>query len=377
MEVQKLMNGIHSLNIHHFIGVPDSVLKPLCDYLNLHESVEHHMVAVNEGAAVALAAGYYLGDEAISCVYMQNSGMGNALNPIVSLIHKKVYEIPMLFLIGYRGEPGQKDEPQHIFQGEITCPLLELLGIEYACIEHPMDEAIFRQQLDKAKECLASKKQFAFVIKKGALQATEVFQHDNGYQLPRETAIQTILQQKQASDLLITTTGKISREAYEQSDALFGEHQQLFLTVGSMGHASMIAQGVASRNPKRRVFCIDGDGAALMHMGSMQFIANQKSANLCHIILNNQAHESVGGMPTGCGVVSFADAARTFGYAHVYCVQTQAELSEALAQARTLNGPILIEVKVALGARADLGRPKESAVTNKLSFMAAVKGVNQ
>lgn len=376
MDIQKFINGIHQINIQHFIGVPDSVLKPLCDYLNLHESSEHHMVPVNEGAAVALAAGYYLGSEQISCVYMQNSGMGNALNPIASLIHQKVYDIPMLFLIGYRGEPNQKDEPQHIFQGEITCPLLELLEIEYAIIAQDTDEKSYQALLAKAQKCLKANKQFAFVIKKGALHSDEVYHQDNGYALKREDAIQTILKQRQSSDLYITTTGKISREAYEQSDALYGEHKQLFLTVGSMGHASMIAQGVAKTNPDRRIFCIDGDGAALMHMGSMNFLAHCRSSNLCHIVLNNDAHESVGGMPTNCQNTSFAEAARVFGYQHEYCAETKDELEKALQKARNQNGPIFIEVKVALGARADLGRPKESAVMNKQSFMAAVKGEN-
>ena len=342
--------------------------------MNLHETDAHHRVPVNEGAAVALAAGYYLGSEQISCVYMQNSGMGNALNPIASLIHQKVYEIPMLFLIGYRGEPNQKDEPQHIFQGEITCPLLELLEIEYAIIDSDTDEKTYRELLKKAQSKLQEKKQFAFVIKKGSLYNDQKFNQENGFSFKREDAIQTILKQKQPSDLFITTTGKISREAYEQSNALYGEHKQLFLTVGSMGHASMIAQGVAAVNTNRRVFCVDGDGAALMHMGSMAFIADMQSHNLCHIILNNNAHESVGGMPTNCQNTSFAETAKVLGYAHVYHVENANELSDALAQARELNGPILIEVMVALGAREDLGRPKESAVMNKQSFMAAVKG---
>lgn len=374
MEIKNFIDGIHALNIKHFIGVPDSVLKPLCDYLNLHETNKQHMVPVNEGAAVALAAGYYLGSEQISCVYMQNSGMGNALNPIASLIHQKVYDIPMLFLIGYRGEPNQKDEPQHIFQGEITCPLLELLGIEYALIDKETNQETYQSLLHRAKDCLSANKQFAFVIKKGALKNEQKFNQDNGFTFKREDAIQTILAQKQSSDLYITTTGKISREAYEQSDALYGEHKHLFLTVGSMGHASMIAQGVAAVNPNRRVFCIDGDGAALMHMGSMDFIANMRTDNLCHIILNNNAHESVGGMPTNCQNTSFADTAKVFGYAHVYCAASADELTAALKQARNNKGPIMIEVKVALGAREDLGRPKESAVMNKQSFMAAVKG---
>ena len=174
-------------------------------------------------------------------VYLQNSGLGNIINPVVSLLNEKVYAIPCLFIVGWRGEPGVHDEPQHIFQGEITCPLLELLEIEYAIIDSDTDEKTYGELLKKAQSKLQEKKQFAFVIKKGSLYNDQKFNQENGFSFKREDAIQTILKQKQPSDLFITTTGKISREAYEQSNALYGEHKQLFLTVGSMGHASMIA----------------------------------------------------------------------------------------------------------------------------------------
>lgn len=374
MNVATLIQAFQTIGIQNYIGVPDSTLKPLCDYLNLHEDAYHHTVTVNEGAAVALGAGRYIGNDELSCVYMQNSGMGNALNPIVSLIHEQVYDIPMLFVIGYRGEPGIKDEPQHIYQGKITLPLLEVLGIEYALLDQTSTAQDLDEMLVTAKAKLQANKQFAIVMKKNALSQEESYVYDNGYSLKREDVIHEILSGIEKNDLLITTTGKISREAYEQSDLLYGNHNQLFLTVGSMGHASMIALGVAQSNPNRRVICIDGDGAALMHMGSMNYIANRPCENFVHIVLNNAAHESVGGMPTDCRKSNFAQAAEVFGYCHTHRVFTMEQLHEALRLIAKETGPILLEVPVALGSRADLGRPKENAKTNKEAFMNYRKG---
>lgn len=374
MKTSEVISAIKQIGITKFIGVPDSVLKPLCDDWNRNESMDTHIVTVNEGAAVALAAGYYLGNEELSCVYMQNSGMGNALNPIASLIHHRVYDIPMLFLIGYRGEPGIKDEPQHVFQGEITLPLLDLLEIEYALLDEQTTTKQWQMIMECASACLRSHRQYAIVIRKGALWNDQSYHFDNGYHLNREQVIETLLRNTQIDDVIITTTGKISREAYEVSERIIGNHDRLFLTVGSMGHASMIALGVAQSNPHRKVYCIDGDGAALMHMGSMNTIAHCAGANFVHIILNNQAHESVGGMPTMCGNRDFAQSAAVFGYAHTYNVADEDTLHTVLNQIQTRNGPVLVEVKVALGSRADLGRPKESACANKEAFMRQMKG---
>lgn len=374
MKANDIISAIKAIGITRFIGVPDSVLKPLCDVWNTSVFADTHIVTVNEGAAVALAAGYYLGGEALSCVYMQNSGMGNALNPITSLIHRKVYDIPMLFLIGYRGEPGIKDEPQHVFQGEITLPLLDLLEIEYALLDGQTTLTQWRTIMERASDLMRLHRQFAIVIRKGALVGEQVNHFQNGYRLNREQVIEMVLRNTHHEDVIITTTGKISREAYEVSDRLDGNHDRLFLTVGSMGHAAMIALGIAKTNPQRKVYCIDGDGAALMHMGSMNTIAHHAGANFVHIILNNQAHESVGGMPTLCGNRNFSQSAAAFGYAHTYMVEDEETLRQIFVQIQAQKGPILVEVKVALGSRADLGRPKESACANKKAFMRYLKG---
>lgn len=369
MNVETFIEKIQALQIHDFIGVPDSTLKSFCDYLNQNMSHAHHFVCVNEGAAVALGAGIYLGSGQTSCIYMQNSGIGNAVNPIASLINERVYDIPALFVIGYRGEPGGKDEPQHAFQGEITEPMLDCLAIEYAIISKDSDETALQDIFNKAKKALSNNRQFAIVVKKGTFAKTPAFPFENAFTLDREDAIQEILRFTQEDDIVVSTTGKISREVYEQCDALFQNHDRAFLTVGSMGHADMIALGIALKNPTRRIYCLDGDGAVLMHMGSMAFLAQQACKNIIHITLNNHAHESVGGMPTDCQGIDFADVAKACTYAHTFTVKSKEELSDVLHKATTLQGPIYIQVLVALGARDDLGRPKESAVENKQNFM--------
>lgn len=373
MKAELFINGIQAIGIDDFIGVPDSTLKVFCDYLNLHISTDHHHIPVNEGAAAALAAGLYLGSEKPCCVYMQNSGIGNAINPIASLINEQVYEIPVLFIIGYRGEPGIKDEPQHIFQGEITEPLLDCLDIPHTIIDKYTSNDEMYTILEQASQALALHHPYAIIVKKGTFEKGETYDFTNSYTMVREDAIEDIIRSSDESDLIVSTTGKISREVYEQCDRLFHNHQRAFLTVGSMGHACMIALGIALKNPKRRVYCIDGDGAALMHMGSMAFLAQQPCDNLIHITLNNQAHESVGGMPTDCQNISFANIAKACGYKSVYHVDNRDGLVQSLKTAINEKGPVYIEADVALGSRDDLGRPKEKAVENKISFMNHIK----
>ena len=373
MNIKDFMNQLESLSVHQYVGVPDSTLKDFCDELNLHVPNDRHFVTVNEGAAVGLASGFYLGEGTLSCVYMQNSGMGNAINPIASLIHQKVYDIPMLFLIGYRGEPGKKDEPQHKFQGEITLPLLDCLEINHATIKQDTNLQELQRIIQAAKKAIEENRQYAIVITKDTFSSEETYSFDNHHSLKREEAIEEILKHTCESDIVVSTTGKISREVYEQCDQLFHNHERAFLTVGSMGHASMIALGIALKNPTRQVYCIDGDGAALMHMGSMAFIAQQHVANLTHIVLNNEAHESVGGMPTNCQGVALHQVAKACGYASTTQVDSLSSLHQSLITERNKAGSTFIEVMVSLGARADLGRPKETAVENKIQFMKHIK----
>lgn len=370
MNVEVFVQHLKKMGIDSLIGVPDSTLKVFCDYVNSEGSnVFNHFVPANEGAAVGLAVGNYLATGHPACVYMQNSGVGNIVNPVTSIAHADVYDIPMLFLIGWRGEPGKKDEPQHKFMGRITESILDVLEIGHEVIGEETTDEELSDILLKAAAALKQNRQYAVIIKKNTFDDRKFFDYANEHKLVREKAIDTILESLNKDDVIISTTGKISREVYEESDRLLGDHKQSFLTVGGMGHASMIALGYAKQRPDKKVFCIDGDGAVLMHMGSLAFLAKQSPDNMVHICLNNEAHESVGGMPTGAAGISYAEIAKSCGYPVVKCVTTDEELKQAMAAAKKNNKLTFIEVMVAMDSRADLGRPKESAVENKENFM--------
>lgn len=369
MKADKLLQALEQRGIHTIIGVPDSTLKQFCDGLQNYKGNINHYVPVNEGAAVGLAVGSYLADGKPACVYMQNSGIGNAVNPIASLANRDVYGIPMLFLVGWRGEPGVKDEPQHVFQGKITCKLFEVLSIPYEVIDKDTTWEQMESILTEAFETLSGGEQFAIIVRKGTFEKDVPYTWENGNTLNREEALATILKEGGHEAVLVSTTGKISRELYEQSDALYGTHENIFMTVGGMGHASMIALGIAKKRPEEKIICIDGDGAALMHMGALAFISSQSPENFVHIIINNQSHESVGAMPTGCQKINFSELAKNVGYSWTIRVSTLEELTKVLRNIDEQKGPILVEVLVSLDSRADLGRPKESARENKEAFM--------
>ena len=373
MKTKYLMDQLAAMGIDQYYGVPDSTLSVLCDALN-QEPLTKHMTASNEGAAMGLAAGYYLASQKPACVYMQNSGIGNAVNPICSLLHPDVYEIPALLIVGYRGEPGIHDEPQHVYQGKVTIAQLELLGIQYACINKTTTSEQLRDILVQAKKVLDQKHIFALVVSKGTFEAEKGTTKENGYQLIREDIIATLVDQLH-DEAVISTTGKISRELYEQLEMKKHDHSQAFLTVGGMGHASMIALAYAQKSPQRKVICLDGDGACLMHLGSLGTIANAQPANLLHIVINNAAHESVGGMPTCDPQINLSEVAKDLGYTKTYRVESLADFKRALFEASVISGPVMIEVMVSLSARADLGRPKESAVENKNRFIEHFKEI--
>ncbi len=370
MKAENFTRKLKGLGIDTLIGVPDSTLKQFCDYINTDGKKEfHHYVPENEGAAIGLATGVYLATKKPACVYMQNSGLGNTVNPITSLMNREVYDIPLLMLVGWRGEPGLHDEPQHKFMGKITTGLLDVLEIPYSVIGSDTTEAQLDEILTAAAAVLGENRQYAIVIRKNTFDARSGEGYHNENTLCREWTIGRILQNLKPNDAVVSTTGKISREVYEQSDKLLGQHAQEFLTVGGMGHASMIALGMAQNMPEKRVFCIDGDGAVLMHLGSLPFIGKQHPENLIHICLNNEAHESVGGMPTGAVGQSYAKIAESCGYEHVYLIETEEDLNQFFRDLGSYAGPIFAEIKVSMDSRGDLGRPKETAVENKESFM--------
>lgn len=370
MKTEQFIKRVQGLGIKSLIGVPDSTLKQFCEYINTDGKDEfRHYVPANEGAAIGLATGVYLATGHPACIYMQNSGLGNTVNPVTSLIHREVYDIPMLMLIGWRGEPGVHDEPQHKFMGRITEELLSVLEISYGVISSETTEQNMEQIFREAAKMLENKRQYAIIIKKNTFESREGSGYENNYKLIREDVIGTILQSLRKKDIVVSTTGKISREVYEQSDKLLGQHAQEFLTVGGMGHASMIALGMAENLPGKRVYCIDGDGAVLMHLGSLPFIGKCAPGNFVHICLNNEAHESVGGMPTGAVGQSYADIAEKSGYKSVFRVEKEEELLETIEKVTKIGGPIFVEIKVSLASRKELGRPRETAIENKEVFM--------
>ena len=368
MKVEKLLEIIGA---DFYTGVPDSQLKALCDYLMNTYGIDqhHHIIAANEGNCVGLAAGYHLATGKVPVVYMQNSGEGNIINPLASLLNDKVYAIPMIFIIGWRGEPGIHDEPQHIYQGEVTVKLMEDMDVKTYIIGKDTAEDELKAAMENFNRLLQNGKQVAFIIRKGALEYDEKVVYKNDNNMTRESIIQHIVKVT-GEDPIISTTGKASRELFETRVANGQSHQYDFLTVGSMGHSSSIALGVALNKPDKKTWCIDGDGAVLMHMGSMAVIGANSPNNLVHIVINNGAHETVGGMPTVASKTDIVAIAKACGYHNAVSVNSFDELEKELQNARISNELCLIEVKCSIGARADLGRPTTTAIENKKGFMS-------
>lgn len=373
MKVKKLLEIIGS---DFYTGVPDSQLKALCNYLMATYGIDpkHHIIAANEGNCTALAAGYHLATGKVPVVYLQNSGEGNIINPVASLLNDKVYEIPVIFIIGWRGEPGIHDEPQHIYQGEVTIKLLEDMSIASFTIgKETTDEEVARKMAEFRK-LLDAGKDVAFVIRKGALTDAPKVEYKNDNTMVREEIIQHIVKAS-GEDPIVSTTGKASRELFETRVANGQSHKYDFLTVGSMGHSSSIALGIAINKTGQRIWCVDGDGAVLMHMGAMAVIGANKPKNLIHVIINNGAHETVGGMPTVAGSIDLVAIAKACGYPKAVSVDSFEMLDQALESAKSKNELSLIEVKCSIGARENLGRPTTTALENKQIFMEYMKSL--
>ena len=372
MKVEKLVEIIGS---DFYTGVPDSQLKALCNYLMATYGIDpkHHIIAANEGNCTALAAGYHLATGKVPVVYMQNSGEGNIINPVASLLNDKVYAIPVVFIVGWRGEPGIHDEPQHIYQGEVTVKLLEDMDIATFVIGKETTDEEAEKAMDAFRAILAQGKDVAFVIRKGALTDAPKVEYRNDNTMVREEIIRHIVKVS-GEDPVVSTTGKASRELFEIREANGQGHQYDFLTVGSMGHSSSIALGVALNKPDRKIWCIDGDGAVLMHMGSMAVVGANKPENLVHVVINNSAHETVGGMPTVAGQIDLTAIAKACGYPNAVCVGSFEALDRELKAAKERNELSLIEVKCSIGAREDLGRPTTTALENKQNYMNYLMG---
>lgn len=359
-----------SYGIDFYAGVPDSLLKNLCAYITDHADSTHNIIASNEGGAMGLAAGHYLATDQIPVVYMQNSGEGNIINPLASLTDPDVYNIPVLLIIGWRGKPGVHDEPQHVKQGKVTTGLLNVMGIDYTVLSKDEDKA--ENQIKKAVTFMqASKQCYALVIEKDTFD-TYTLQNveKNDLTMSREDAIQTVAAALGDKDVIVSTTGMISRELFEYRTAMNEDHERDFLTVGSMGHASQIALGIALAKQNRKVWCFDGDGASIMHMGSMAIVAQKAPKNYVHVVFNNGAHDSVGGQPTVGLSINLPAVATAVGYKYVYSIESKDRLQNLLENLKKIEGPVFLEVKVKKGNRKDLGRPTTTPVQNKEALMA-------
>ncbi|HLE10600.1 MAG: phosphonopyruvate decarboxylase [Bdellovibrionales bacterium RIFOXYD12_FULL_39_22] len=368
-KVEDFYKLLREHNIDFFAGVPDSFLQNFCAYISNNVDSKMHLTAANEGGAIALAVGHHLATGKIPLVYMQNSGLGNAVNPLLSLADPEVYSIPMVLLIGWRGRPGEKDEPQHVKQGRVQNALLEAMEIKYQILGNNYQESV-NDLINYAKE---SKRPVAFICPKDFWEKEQYPKANAGYdyKLPRETAIEKIALACKDS-LIVSTTGKASRELFEIRKKYNLPHNSDFLTVGSMGHCSQIALGLAKFTSKN-VVCLDGDGALIMHLGALPIIGSQSPENLLHILLNNGAHESVGGQATVAFSYDFSKVAANFGYKNFALVDNEDDLISTLNKMKHSPGPNFIEVRLSTHSRKDLGRPTETPINNKNSFMELVK----
>lgn len=358
------------LGAEFYTGVPDSLLKPLCNFLikNFPDDPTKHIIAANEGNCAAIAAGYHLATGKIPVVYMQNSGEGNIINPLASLLNEKIYSIPVIFVVGWRGEPNIHDEPQHIFQGEITCELLDLMGVKNFVVSKETSPAELQRVMEGYKKVLSAGSCVAFVIKKDALTFDEQISYQNSFLMRRENVLRKIIDFAE-DDFIIATTGKIGRELFELREASGKNHANDFLTVGSMGHCSSIALGLALHRPEKNFWCIDGDGALLMHMGALAVIGAANPKNLIHVVINNGAHESVGGMPNVIPAIDLPAIARACGYSEIFKATSFDELENFLQQAKSAEKLVFLEVECSIGSRKNLGRPTTTPAENKINFM--------
>ena len=352
-----------------FTGVPDSLLKDFCAYITDHSDRRHNIIAANEGAAVGIAVGHHIATSEIPVVYMQNSGIGNAINPLLSLADEKVYSIPLILVIGWRGEPGIHDEPQHVKQGEVTLRLLDAMEIPYIILDSDEQTALQKTESIIA-DCKLKNKPHAIIVRKGIFEKYNLKASvKNDFPITREQALKTLIDSLPNDDLTVSTTGKLSRELFEYREALHQGHNKDFLTVGSMGHSSSIALGIALSHPERRIWILDGDGAFIMHMGSTTTIAKATPDNIVHVVFNNGAHESVGGQPTVGFDINIQEIAKGVGYKFATSVDNITDIKQVLQAIDAIEKPALIELKVGINSRKDLGRPTTSPIENKIAYM--------
>ena len=375
IDTELFFKGLIKNNINFFSGVPDSLLKNICAYISDHADLKNHIIAANEGNALAIGIGYYLATGKLPLIYMQNSGLGNIVNPLLSLSDPEVYSIPILLMIGWRGQPGIKDEPQHKKQGRVTIGMLETMEIPYQILSTDITNEQAEEIIKKATtEALNNNSPYAIVVQKDVFSKYTTKNDDLvSYELLREDAIKTIVKNLDDEDIIISTTGVASRELFEYRVETNKGHNKDFLTVGGMGHANQIALGIAIQKPNRKVFCLDGDGGALMHMGSIAINGNVKCNNFRHIVLNNGAHDSVGGQPTVGLNIDFQNIAKASGYDLVLHAKTNKEIIKSMEILKKFDGKVFFEIKVKKGFRKDLGRPTTTPKKNKEDLIKFIR----
>lgn len=373
IEVRKIYELLLLHSADFFTGVPDSLLKDLCAYITDYAPREKNIIAANEGCAVGIAAGYHMATGKIPVVYMQNSGIGNAVNPLLSLMDEKVYRLPVLLIVGWRGEPGVKDEPQHKKQGEVTPDLLQAMQIPYVVLDREEESAL--QQTEKMLSLVKRESvPGVLLVRKDTFASYRLqYQLPEHYPLSREAALQTLVSCLKEEDIVVSTTGKLSRELFEYRESCGEGHARDFLTVGSMGHSSSIALGIALQKTGRNVFCLDGDGAFIMHMGALTNIGTLAPPNYCHVVFNNGVHESVGGQPTVAFQIDIPAIAKACGYKKVISINTEEEIKKVFTGLKETEGPVFVEIKVKVASRKDLGRPTTTPLENKKDFMDNLK----
>ena len=355
-----------------FVGVPDSLLKDFCAYVSSDAFPGEHVIAANEGSAVGMACGYHMGSGRAGVVYMQNSGEGNAVNPLLSIADPEVYSIPMLMVIGWRGEPGVRDEPQHAKQGAVTCAILETMGIPYEVI----DPRAWKGQLSGLVSTMwTGSRPVAAVVRKGTFGKCPFEPEDNGFPLSREEALEALLGCLRRDELVVSTTGKTSREVFEIRERRSQDHSGDFLTVGGMGHTSSIAYGM-SMGTIRNVWCVDGDGSFIMHMGALAAMAADRRANFKYVVNVNGAHESVGGQPTAGQDIDVVAILRAVGFEEVVEAVTPDEIKRGIELLRA-SGKSALVLRTHQGSRSDLGRPSTPPQENKLALMERISSLRE
>ncbi len=370
INAKDFLQKLKEMNINYFSGVPDSTFKELTSEI-CEDSEVSHRVAANECEAISLSSGYHLATGKVGISYMQNSGLGKTINPLTSLLSREVYSIPSILFIGHRGKPGEKDEPQHKMMGRVTIPLLEILEIPYKILPKEINDAT---KLIEDMKKLAKKTNYAtaIIIEKGTFEKREKREIKQNLELSREESIKEIVDKLSENSVIISTTGRTSRELFEYRISK-NQTPSDFLTVGSMGCSSAIATEIAMQKPDKDIYCFDGDGAAIMQMGAFATIGNMSPKNFRHILFDNNSYDSTGGQKTISNSLNFEKIASACGYNYTNTVLNKTELNEELDKIKTISGPTLTVIKIKKGARKDLGRPTTTPLQNKEVFMSNLK----